>query len=448
MGSSMSFSSGLSRGRLVAILPFCAALLLAACSKPVGAAADADPSDVSNPNQLRSCSSTADCPDLVAWECVGVCLQKCADDDECPATSYCNAQAHCLAGCRTSAQCASGDHCIDGGCVAGAGSGTCTTKCDCATGEVCVEGACQAPPGQCAGPADCPRGPRGPPDQCDSYVCDGFAKTCIDPAPSPCSTAADCAGRPGCAGGCACNEATQCIPQVSCTTATEDADCGTGRFCDATGACEPAPTCTTQQDCLPIGFTCNAAYHQCERPHTCSSTGDCSDETPYTYCDRTHTPALCAVASCTNGGVTCSGSQTCAADGRCTTSGTGGGPVGSGLCQGNADCPSDQFCAFLFGVGVCTPGCQSNVSCGSGQVCNGDNACVAPSSTPLGAVNDTCVTGADCQGGLFCFDLAFGLLPLTCQEGCNQRSTACAGNPNCCPLTHKPQCNAFGVCAD
>lgn len=400
---------------------------------PTSIALDAGPSTPAE----QTCSSVTECPDQVNYDCVGVCLRKCASDTVCGPAEFCNSQGYCADGCRNSSTCNDGEVCSEGSCVTG-GAG-CTSKCECATGQVCIDGACQSPPATCAGPTDCPRGPG---DRCEAYQCNGFTQQCFDPDPQPCTGAADCTGRPGCLaeGDCDCNGSGQCVPAGECTVETEAAVCGDGFYCDNALDCVPLPACTNDSQCTPAGLVCNLGTSTCERPQPCTSSADCT-AAPKTYCDTSVTPAACVIPNCQNGGVTCQAGQECAEDGRCVAQGTGT------MCTSDADCPNaawpnTQYCEPS--TQQCAVGCRSSASCPSGQTCNGARQCVTGGGGGAGQWGATCMDDSGCQAGLIC-----GSLTGTCAELCSYPGEACAGRADCCPLSGQPNCQQvllFGYC--
>lgn len=386
-------------------------------------------------NQLIACESADQCPDPANYDCLGVCLQRCAADTVCRPAEYCSPRGYCELGCRDSTTCPEGDVCVNGSCVEPGGVGACGTKCECLAGQVCQNGVCTDPPATCSRPEDCGRG-QG--DRCDAYQCNGFTGQCFDPDPQPCIDADDCIGRPGCGNDCVCTTSGQCVPGGACTVETEAADCGAGFYCDDTLNCAVLPVCTTATQC-PTGLTCNTGTQQCVRPQPCTGAADCTSP-PNTYCNLTAVPARCEQPNCQNGGVTCDPqTQFCTQDGRCVAAGTGA------ACTDDSECPNDawpntQYCSFESGAGECTPGCRSNASCAAGQTCNGARQCVQQGGGggSGGQWGDSCMGDADCQAGLIC-----GQLTGTCAELCTNPGSSCAGDPNCCPLSGAAECVSF-----
>ncbi len=399
----------------------------------MGCTTGAQPQDGGEPEtpgpEAATCNDVSECPDTVNYDCLGVCLQKCAADDVCRAEEYCSNRGYCEAGCRNSTTCEAGFVCNAGACVSSGNAGSCGSKCDCSPGEVCTGGVCQPPPDECNGPADCGRGPG---DNCEAFQCNGFTRQCFDPDPQPCSVAADCVGRPGCTTGCSCTPGGQCVPEVDCTVADEATTCGQGFYCNDSGTCDVAPSCTGDADCAAAGLTCNEGLGVCERAQPCQSNADCTTP-PATYCNLDATPPGCEAPNCNNGGVTCNpATETCTADGRCIPQGNGD------TCSSDAECsaapwPDTEYCSFASGNGgVCASGCRTNANCPSGQICNGGRQCVADNGGgTLGQNGDSCsdtVVSSDCQAGLICTLLG------TCRESCAEPGP-CNGGADCCPLT-------------
>jgi hypothetical protein len=357
----------------------------------------------------------------------GVCKRPCAANDGCndPAT-YCNANVgYCEPGCRDSTTCNEGTVCSNGSCIQSTG---CATKCDCAAGQVCSDGSCAAPPATCLGLDQCGRGADG--DECQDIICNSFTGLCFDPDPAPCTEDSQCIGRPGCAGGCTCTGNQACVPEVACTAGNEAATCGAGNFCDDNGSCQTAPPCAAEAECAPLGLTCNTAGGICQRSAPCTSNAECTTA-PATYCNAA--TDFCAQPLCTNGGVTCSGTQQCTADGRCVAQGPGG------PCTVDANCAAAEYCSVVGATGACTVGCRNNASCDPGQMCNGAHTCVGGGGG-LGGFGEVCEDSAGCQSGLIC-----GGISGTCTETCDTPSSSCDGGA-CCALSGQECCNFIGFC--
>ena len=424
--------------RSLALLP--AALLLAGsnCNAPQSDAGTTD-AGTGGP-QLVTCATIDDCPDQQNYDCVGVCLYKCADDTICAAGEYCSDSGYCERGCRDSSTCDPGEVCTAGNCIPAENAASCGSKCDCEAGQVCTDGLCVAPPESCNSSEQCGRGPD---DNCEAYSCNGFTNTCFYPNPPPCEDESDCAGRPGCEDGCACTPSGQCLPSVACTVDSEADDCGAGNYCNADLACEPLPACTDDSACSPLGLVCNTVASVCERANPCVDDTGCTNA-PATYC-FIDPPAegVCTIPNCINGGVTCQDGFTCN-----QTSGICENEGGGDTCTSNSQCspalwPDSEYCFVEPGQteGSCTPGCQSTVaSCPDGTVCNSDRQCVTDTGGggQLGLDGDSCNDSSECAPGLVCHLLGF------CKETCGPASDPCdpATDANCCSLTGYPVCSA------
>lgn len=429
----------LSKVAFLALLGLAALELSGALCRTTVDVADGGVDGGSGGPQALTCESADECPDPNNYDCLGVCLQRCASDAVCKLTEYCSGRGYCEPGCRDSSTCSDGKVCVAGSCQDPGSAGACGTKCDCLPGQICRDGVCQAPPDTCSSPDDCGRG-QG--DRCEAYQCNGFTGQCFDPDPQPCADADDCTGRPGCEGGCLCTPAGQCVPGGACTVDTEDADCGSGFYCDDNLECAVLPACAQDSDCQG-GLTCNLGTQQCQRPRPCASPQDCT-AAPATYCNTQLPTARCEVPTCLNGGLTCNAqTEQCSQDGRCVPQGTGS------ACTSDAQCPNDvwpdtQYCSFASGQGECTPGCRSNASCPQGQSCNGARQCVTSGGGGGGGGGQygaTCTSDGDCQAGLIC-----GLFSGTCTEQCPTACADCSGGA-CCGLSGQPFCNSVGFCA-
>jgi hypothetical protein len=405
----------------------CAILTIVGCNRTtINDGLDAG-SDNDGPD-LISCEDVSDCPDET-FDCAGgVCLKRCGTDEACDpiAEHYCSDQGYCELGCRDSFSCDDPENevCADGVCRPKDGAGACATKCDCDAGEICNGGVCQDPPATCTTSDDCGRGPV---DRCEAFLCNGFTQQCFDPDPQPCDVNEDCDGRPGCGDGCICTPNQQCVPQGACTASTEAVDCGPGFYCTDDLVCDVLPACTDDTACEALGFECNIGQGLCERPLPCIDDNECTP--PKSYCNLGESPSFCDVPTCLNGAFECGEGQTCSVDGRCVTEGTGD------ACNGNTECPEDQFCSFATGSGICTPGCRSNASCPSGQECNGANQCVPIQGGSGGFVGDSCQADTDCNSGLVC-----GVFTSVCTETCFNVGEPC-DNGACCSLSGSATCD-------
>ena len=401
--------------------------LAAACPRPLDPGPDAGPSV----SPFITCSDVSECPGFVAdaatqiVRCDGVCLIICNGVDEaCPnPAQFCDANGTCAVGCRDSSSCP-GQLCVAGTCQDG--SSECATKCDCGVGEVCsADGQCVAAGTTCTGSADCPRGPLTPTDDCEAFSCNGFSHACVDLSPTPCTQSAECIGRPGCTAGaiCTCTTLGACVPDVDCTVATEGAACGADNYCDGNGDCQALPACIADAECAAAGLTCNQGRAKCERAQACTSNAQCTAGAN-NFC--VVAAGFCAQPNCNNGGTTCTAvTQSCSADGRCVTAGTGT------ACAGDGGCPTTQFCNFTLSPAQCAVGCRDNSSCPATQNCNGAHACVGSGSGGGGQFAESCANGdADCQAPLVC-----GGFTGTCAETCATSADciACrATNPGGC----------------
>ena len=227
------------------------------------------------------------------------------------------------------------------------------------------------------------------------------------PATSACVHAYDCKGKPGCAAGCVCKGNT-CQGKLTCTLASEFADCGIGGLCYQ-NICIPVPACVTQTDCNPYKLYCDPQFKLCGRTPRCTKSSECSP--PASYCNPT--TRLCETPNCINGGLTCKAPKSvCNAQGVCvappTTPPTGG-------CSADADCcPEDkdkdqtckagevEYCDIPKGktAGTCKTGCNSNAACAKIGLksCNGLHQCIKK-----GKHGDSCESELkDCRAGYYC----------------------------------------------
>jgi len=293
------------------------------------------------------CSSVNDCPDPTAYECVSVCKLKCTQDTDCSADAFCTDTGFCEVGCRDSSTCPSGEYCVSGVCQSG--NSECSSKCDCEEGLVCQNNVCQDPPSQCQNSADCGRGPG---ENCEAFICNGFTNQCIEQSPEPCTTNADCTGRPGCDGGCGCNSEGQCIPLGECTPETQETDCAEGEICNDNMECVPAPSCLNGGIQCAAGEVCNPETGICEPAVNCTSNADCG---PNEICNTA--TGQCEPTSGGTGGV--------AGWGEACASALGGG--------GGATCADGLTCGLL--TSVCEELCDTPGACTSCCPISGGNFC-------------------------------------------------------------------------
>lgn len=372
-----------------------------------------------------TCGSDSDCQS--GETCVGgLCLRRCSVDDVCDAGQYCSVNGFCEMGCRSSEDCTGDLLCSNGACVGA--SGSCASKDDCPSGLVCIDNACASPPATCSGPQDCP----------DDQLCNGFTQVCFDPSPAGCNNAADCDDVAGCEAGCTCDATHACVSGASCTIETELQDCGIGGICQ-NGTCMPTPGCNAQADCDPMGLYCDLANHICTRTGTCTSSSECTNQAPSTFCNTS--AGRCEIPTCINGGVTCDPGDDCDDEGRCVP------PAGS-TCSSNLECcPDDsdenqtcaagvvEYCDITAGSlsGACRAGCRSDSDCNmaAGESCNSLHQC--SSSNSSGGDGEPCTAQEDCRAGYFC-----GVLTSVCYE-------TCANEGDICPETGKTCTAVLGV---
>jgi hypothetical protein len=332
----------------------------------------------------------------------------CGPDGACPAGLVCNAQNLCvLPGSETTVDV------------------ECTSRCDCAPGEVCRSGACSEPPAECAQDAECPRGPD---DRCEAFTCNLFTRQCIDLNPPPCTTAADCSGRPGCTADavCACTSSGTCVPDAACTPQDEATTCGATNYCDGNGDCQARPACTQPADCTGFGLACNADSGFCERPVACATTTECT-VAPNTFCDAA--TGFCTLPTCVNGGVTCENGLECSqGSGRCVPPSTGTS------CTANANCPDGQYCDFPDQT--CRVGCRDNLDCPNGDNCDGTHTCVGGGSTGTGQFGDSCADDTGCAAPLICTSFSG-----TCTDACSLLDDSC---PTCTAVHGTCTCFLIG----
>ena len=184
------------------------------------------------------------------------------------------------------------------------------------------------------------------------------------------------------------------------TTCTTDADCG---FCEPTcigGVCGGDDSCTADQVCNETTDSCD----ECDADASCDDGNDCTDDTcDAGACVFTATAAadacdasdLCSPESCDTATGACVAVDTCAAnevcdpaDGSCTTS-----------------CTSDADCDACFGE-TCDVGGTDLCVAGTAVDCDDADACTDDSCLDGVCSNDAvvCPTGETCSGGVCAVD--------------------------------------------
>ncbi|MBI5502932.1 MAG: DUF4215 domain-containing protein [Deltaproteobacteria bacterium] len=282
----------------------------------------------------------------------------------------------CQFTCDTDTDCADTDQCTADVCATVALGQNCTNDID--EGAACDDG------------NDCTDG-----EECDAAGdCLGGTNTCeCDPTGAD-TCEADNGDDDPCNGTLICDDATSaCIVDDTTILAVDD-PCDNGVFCDGVDTCQGDP------------IACTSPGDPCDTCQTCDETGD----------------------ACTTNTGSCFIAATCYADGaddptnacrECSsaTSQTDWSPVASGAaCDDGDACTTGETCD---GAAVCTGG-TSVCTCdpladtceadhGDGDPCNGTLVCTT--TTPnvcevdpatVGAVDDPCDDGLDCNGGDTC----------------------------------------------
>lgn len=211
------------------------------CQAPVPCADSAEcPGDLVCIQEVcrAPCTQDSDCGSGLMWSCdtgSGECIQRCLNDNMCPAGQFCQGGLCRDAECERDEDCGAADRICEG---ADAGRGRCVDVIlcgaagECPVGYVCdgATGRCEALPG-CRTDRDCDE---------DAYCEDGF---CV---PTQACTAQSCPSGFECVG-------AVCVPAVC----RSDADCPTpGEVCVG-GACQAAPSTefvTQVRIITPAGF--------------------------------------------------------------------------------------------------------------------------------------------------------------------------------------------------
>ena len=94
---------------------------------------DAGPA-IPGTEDLQSCESVDDCPDQTNYDCLGICLQRCASNGACRQSEFCSPRGYCEKGCRDSSSCDADFVCVAGACKDTESAGSCGSKCDCSAG--------------------------------------------------------------------------------------------------------------------------------------------------------------------------------------------------------------------------------------------------------------------------------------------------------------------------
>jgi hypothetical protein len=281
-------------------------------------------------------------------------------------------------------------------------------------------------------------------------LCDAGSSGC-DPSCSGCLIGGDCIGantpnpENNCqlcdpernadgwsnADGLACNDGFFCTVGDSCQAGActgsprqcDDAvDCNGIATCDeATDACSPGEsTCGANRFCDVDTATCVSTCAGCVVSGTCVTSGAQEPGNPCRVCDPANSTTAYSVAMgrpCGSGPATCSGQDTCGADGQCqpnhlpaaTACGNGASNAcdqadscdGNGSClprlsQNGSTCNDGRFCTVGDECqgGVCTPtanrNCGAGVSCDeTGDVCQCQGCSIGGTCVSAGTVNPT-----------------------------------------------------------
>jgi hypothetical protein len=355
-------------------------------------------------------AGSAGVPACAPFLCGGTsasCATTCSSNSDCAASSYCQ-NGVCFGLKANSSTCAADSECFSGFCTDGF---CCDARC---SDLIC--GSCSAIPGRCSA---APEGtaPRGAPNGCGNYACNGQQQSC--PNPPACTQDLDCVSPNVCAFGSCVPKLTQsspcqsdgqcmsnhCIDHVCCDTGCLGAcfacnlagTVGTctqvqaGRdprnACGGTGPCKA--TCNGSGLCAFPGMSTSCGPASCagltteHRASTCDGAGACVDNGPLD-CDAYQ----CIGTECVT---TCLDDSVCAPGERCSGGKCGKHQSDGSVCADNSDCESyhcvDQVCCTTACDGVCqrcdVPGqlgtCTVRVGMDPDHECGGDGSLCAGS---------------------------------------------------------------------
>ncbi len=294
------------------------------------------------------------------------------------------------------------------GCQCGRAAGTCSTKDDCTFKEQPI---CNPTTHECVACIDDTQCPVG-------FIC-GDADTCVPGCRSD---------HDRCSLGLYCDQGKGC---VACVT---DGQCGTGRVCKNSGCVDG---CSTANPSCPQGLVCDTNSGTCV---ACVLGTDCTN------------PQLPVCNPASHSCVECLANADChdPAHPICDPS--------SNTCVG---CLQDNQCqaGFVCTNRTCTPGCNANQACPTGQHCNtamgqcvqclGDNDCSGATPRCDTSTNtcvaclpasDNCPTGEYCRPDHVCEQ--------GCKTGADCPSGTCLPNHSCANCTADSQCAAGQVCSN
>jgi hypothetical protein len=157
-------------------------------------------------------------------------------------------------GCTTTADCTAGSVCVSNQCeTCGGTSGPCPCKStsDCGSGFSCANGACTPTSDTCKYSSDCPTGKVCDNGQCVeqcSLLSCPQGQSCVNGVCQSSSSGPSCTSDQNCSG-----STPKCVSGQCAPACTKDSDCPSGDYCNQ-GACvidtRPAPSnCSTNADC-------------------------------------------------------------------------------------------------------------------------------------------------------------------------------------------------------
>jgi hypothetical protein len=368
----------------------------------------------------------------------------CADvingtDDTCNGSNSCGPTGACGlpngSTCTSASQCAS-TFCADGKCC----NTACSGACDACNGA--DRGWASATNGVCR---TAPAGFAGEPT-CSPYVCNGSSSTCA----SPCTGDADCASAFYCAanGICTARKST-----AGTCDATADCKVSGCRVCAGTSECKDGVCCSSActsacQTCSATPGTCTSVKSgddadTCSGQNTCDAQGACklkngqscgaATECASGFCSD----GVCCNASCNGGCDVCAASLGASSDGVCTIV-----PAGS---AGSTPSCSPYLCA---GGAACPASCTSDAGCAAGFYCSAAGSCQARKAQGQAcnlAAGSDCFTGgcracqsSNCVDGFCCnsacsssCDVCAASLGATVNGTCSLATEGYAGSPAC-----------------
>lgn len=392
------------------------------CAEP-GSVADGDPCRCAEDCVPGALCATEEDSDYAGGQCFRPCSP---DAPECSEGRGCwsypavvQAQACGLTSCEDDDDCGAAQYCLEGQCCF---RGQCLQPCerhaDCGRGRVCEEEFCWP---RCVSD-----------DDCDNGTCNRYTGQCDEVDERKGGLEDTCLRNEDCRSGLCDTRSNFC--RTDCPPGLEEA-------CPEQALCTPVRTvgglqanvclkaCERDADCQLPGFSClsSGGLDICapasEEDEACEGDGSQEDMAACT-CN-----AQCASGSCSAENANGWAGGACIRD--CTEpSDCGEGYVCSDAgyckleCSQESDCRPGWACSY----GDCTPVCQADEECESGNCDRYRGRCLPPRSDELGSVQAECSDNDACRSGI-CGETVGCLSPCSTErQGCPEEARCVSGD--------------------